>query len=113
VVAPQLPRDLAIEDLKAVAFADMGDYVEFGPGGRLKLRPEALADPVKMKAVEHPELKENGGFSVRLRDKIPALAALAAHLKGKRPAGGGRGRPHRRQPGPAGNPNQSVQHNIP
>lgn len=71
----------AVEELKAIAFADMGNCVAVEPDGRLRLRQEVLADPVKMQAVEHLELKENGGFSIRLRDKAGLLGELLAQAK--------------------------------
>lgn len=69
----------AVEVLKAIAFADMGDYIKQGPDGRLQLRQETLADPVKMKAVEYLEQTEHG-FKIKLRDSVEALEALLEAL---------------------------------
>lgn len=74
------PQRKTVEELKAIAFADMGDYVQTGPDGRLQLRQEALADPAKMKAVEYLEQTEHG-FKIRLRDKLAALKELKPYLE--------------------------------
>lgn len=71
----------AVEVLKAIAFADMGDYIKAGPDGLMQLRPEALADPVKRLAIAHLELRENGGFSIQLHDKLAALRELKPYLQ--------------------------------
>lgn len=80
-MAPKKTDREAVAVLKAIAFADMGDYIKPGPDGGMRLRPEALADPLKMKAVEYLEIGEHGNFKIRLHDKLAALKELKPYLE--------------------------------
>ena len=73
----QPPEEQALRTLEAIAFANLGDYIELAPDGQCRLRQEALADPQKMLAVEYVEQAEHG-FKIKLGDKVAALEALLA-----------------------------------
>lgn len=65
-----------LEVLTAIAFSDMGDYLDFGPDG---LRAKSLSeiDPIKLYALKtYRADKTRRSFCIRLHDKGKALAML-------------------------------------
>jgi len=65
-----------LEALKAIAFSDITDYVDFGPDG---LKPKRLEDidPVKLHALKTYRVNKTGkGFCICLHDSNKALAML-------------------------------------
>jgi phage terminase small subunit len=63
-----------------IAFADMRDFADWGPGG-LTLRDKAKTDEAKTAAISELVPSTNGkGAKVKLYDKKAALDALARHL---------------------------------
>ena len=67
-----------IKELKLIAFADLADFVEWGPNG-IRLKDSATLDAVRRRAIV--EVKETAtGISIKLADKVAALDRLGKHL---------------------------------
>jgi phage terminase small subunit len=76
----RITADRVIEELGRMAFANMRDYVTWGPNG-MELRDHALLDDDQTAAVADIEHKGNGKVArLKLYDKLAALNALARHL---------------------------------
>jgi phage terminase small subunit len=76
----RVTADRVLEELGRMAFSNMSDYVEWGPGG-ITLRDHALLDEDQTAAVADVEPKGNGKVArLKLYDKLAALNALARHL---------------------------------
>lgn len=65
--------------LAAIAFADIGDYVEEDEAAGSRLRPLSSLSPVKRSALAEAKQYKNG-FRLRLHSKLKALDLLAKHL---------------------------------
>lgn len=78
--AKRITADRVMEELGRMAFANMRDYVEWGPEG-VTVRDHTLLDEDQTAAVADVEPKGNGKAArVKLYDKLAALNALARHL---------------------------------
>jgi phage terminase small subunit len=95
----RITADRVLEELGRMAFANIRDYVAWGPEG-VKLRDNALLDEEQTAAVADVEPKGNGKLArLKLYDKLAALNALARHLGmvGGRTALGPRDHSHERR----------------
>lgn len=73
-----ITADRVVQELAVLAFADLADYVEWGPGG-IQLKPSAALDATKRRAVI--EVSENRlGVKIKLADKKGSLDSLGRHL---------------------------------
>ncbi len=67
-----------VREVSAIAFADLRDFVEWGPKG-IRIKDSATLDPVKGRAVV--EVKQNReGVSIKLADKVKSLEQLMRML---------------------------------
>ncbi len=74
-----------IEILKAIAFSDIRNYLDYGPK---ELRPRSIAeiDPGKLHALKtYWGGKSHKSFCIRLNDKVKALAMLLKISENHRP----------------------------
>ncbi len=67
-----------LDELAAVAFASMGDFVDFGADG-ITLRDKASLTPDQLRAVAEVT-QSSTGVRVKLHAKLDALEKLARHL---------------------------------
>lgn len=87
----RVTADRVIEELARMAFADIRDFIDWGPQG-VKLRDKSALGAEAAAAIADVEGKgANGGIGrLKLYDKLAALNALARHLGmigGKTPLG--------------------------
>jgi terminase small subunit-like protein len=76
----QITADRVMEELGKMAFANIRDYIDWGPDG-MELRHNSLLDEDQTAAVADVEPKGNGKVArLKLYDKLAALNALARHL---------------------------------
>lgn len=68
-----------IKELKLIAFADLADFVEWGPNG-IRLKDSATLDAVRRRAIVEVKETASGGLSIKLADKVAALDRLGKHL---------------------------------
>lgn len=73
-----LRQERVLAALAAIAFADMGDYVEFDEAGE-RLRPMATLTRAQRLAIADAR-QFSKGFKLRLHSKLEALDMLARHL---------------------------------
>lgn len=78
----QLSAERVLEELRRVAFANAGDFFEWGPDG-IRVRPQADLTREQMAAVA--EVSETatqfgGTVRVKLHDKLTALGKLGQHF---------------------------------
>ena len=67
-----------VEELSLIGFADLADFVEWGPNG-VKLKPSSALDAEKRRSIV--EVSEGRfGVKIRLADKLGALDRLGRHL---------------------------------
>ena len=78
----QVSQDSVVAELARLAFADMGDYVSWGPDGvRLKSSDELPAGAtIAVVEVSETITKDCGTVKFKLHDKKGALDSLAKHL---------------------------------
>jgi len=74
--------DRVLEELALIAFADLGEFVEFGPGGIRIKDAEGLDVRMRRAMAEVTETKTETGGSLKfkLHDKLGALKLLGQHL---------------------------------
>jgi phage terminase small subunit len=77
----RVTADRVIEELGRMAFADIRNFIDWGPEG-VKLRDKAALDSDDAAAIADVEGKGSNGKIGRLKlyDKLAALNALARHL---------------------------------
>lgn len=76
----RVTADRVMEELGRMAFANMRDYVDWGPKG-IRLRDKTLLAEDETAAVADIEDKGNGKVArLKLYDKLAVLNALARHL---------------------------------
>ena len=78
----EITADRVVQEYARVAFANMGDYLTFGPDGPV-VRDLATLTPGQCAAIREVAQAHTGsgnGVRIRLHDKLAALAALARHL---------------------------------
>lgn len=77
----RITSDRVIEELGRVAFADIRNFIDWGPEG-VKLRRKTVLDADDAAAIADVEAKGSNGAIGRLKlyDKLAALNALARHL---------------------------------
>jgi len=71
-----------LEELSLIAFGDLAEFVEWGPGG-VRMKDGASLDPEKRRAlaeVAETVTKEGGSQRVKMHDKLGALNLLGKHL---------------------------------
>jgi hypothetical protein len=67
-----------IQELEAIAFADITDFVSFG-GSTIRVKPISEVDPAKRPALR--EISQGQGkISVKLHDKVQAIKLLGEYL---------------------------------
>lgn len=78
----EISADRVVEEYARIAFADIADFVRFGPDGMEVLEAAALSKEQTAAIAEVTESKTQRGGTVRfkLHDKLAALNALARHL---------------------------------
>lgn len=78
----EISADRVIEEYARIAFADIAEFVRFGPDGMEILEVAALSKEQTAAIAEVTESKTQRGGTVRfkLHDKLAALNALARHL---------------------------------
>jgi len=74
--------DRILEELALVALSDIGDFVEFGPGGIVIKDTKDLDPRVRRALAEVSERRAKHGRTVvfKLHDKVTALTKLGQHL---------------------------------
>ncbi len=77
-----ISAERVLEELALVAFADLGDFVEFGPEGIVVKSTEQLDPRVRRALAEVSERRAKHGRTVafKLHDKVTALTKLGQHL---------------------------------
>jgi phage terminase small subunit len=77
----RITADRVMEELGRVAFADIRNFIDWGPEG-VKLRRKTVLDAYDAAAIADVEGKGSNGKIGRLKlyDKLAALNALAKHL---------------------------------
>lgn len=77
----RITADRVIEELGRMAFADIRNFIDWGPEG-VKLRDKSVLDRDDAGAIADVEAKGTNGKIGRLKlyDKLAALNALARHL---------------------------------
>lgn len=70
--------DRVVRELACLAFSDITDFVEWGPGG-VTLKPSATLMPEKTPAIARVVATGNS-VAIRLHNKVTALNTLACHL---------------------------------
>ena len=77
----RITADRVVEELGRVAFADIRNFIDWGPEG-VKLRHKSVLDGDDAAAIADVEGKGSNGQIGRLKlyDKLAALNALARHL---------------------------------
>lgn len=74
--------DRVIGEYAAIAFADAGEFFDWGPTG-VTVRPKEVLTPAQRRVVAEASqtVTENGGtIRVKLHDKLTALGQLGKHL---------------------------------
>ena len=88
----EITAERVLEEIAAVAFAHMGQYATWG-GERVSLTDSAEVDPRAVSEVTQRVSRYGNHVSVKLHDKLGALAKLGDHLgmwkKEPEPTGGG------------------------
>ncbi|MEW6045000.1 MAG: terminase small subunit [Bacillota bacterium] len=75
----KITQDAVIEQLAKIAFADLKDFVSFGPHG-VEIRDSNLVDGTVLSEVSQIVSKNGGSQRVKLHDKLKALELLGKHL---------------------------------
>jgi len=78
----EITQDRVLNELALIAFGDLADFVEWGPGG-VRMREGADLDPDKRRAlaeVAETVTKEGGSQRVKMHDKLGALTLIGKHL---------------------------------
>ena len=81
-VRTEISQDLVLEELRCIAFGDLRDAVDWGPGG-VTLKSSAELTPEQAAAIaEVGETVTKGGGSTRIKrhDKVKALELIMRHL---------------------------------
>lgn len=71
--------DRVVKELAKVAFADLKDFVQFGPGG-VTIRPDDEVDGTMLAEVSETITQAGGSKKVKMYDKLKALELLGRHL---------------------------------
>ena len=76
----RVTADRVLEELGCMAFANIRDYIDWGPKG-MELRDKSLLDADETAAIADIAPNGNGKLTrLKLYDKLAALNALARHL---------------------------------
>lgn len=75
----EITADRVLNELAKIAFADLKDFVEFGPG-RIKIRPSNEVDGAALAEVSSVATMVGTNVSVKLHPKMKALELLCKHL---------------------------------
>lgn len=78
----KISQDRVVEELARIAFANAGDYFEWGPEG-VRLRPQSALHPHQQAVVQevtHTRTAAGGTVKLKLADKQKALELLGRHL---------------------------------
>lgn len=75
----EITADRVLNELAKIAFSDLKDFVEFGPGG-IKIKPSDQVDGTVLSEVSEMVAKGSAVTSVKLHSKMKALELLSKHL---------------------------------
>lgn len=68
-----------IDEYALIAFADLSEFVEWGPRG-VRLKESNTLDAARRRAIVEVRESATGGLSIKLADKKGALDSLGKHL---------------------------------
>ena len=79
-IRTQVTADRVVEELAKIAFASIGDYVEFGPEG-VKFKNKDEVDSALISEISETDTESGGKKKkIKLHDKMKALELLGKHL---------------------------------
>jgi phage terminase small subunit len=74
-----ISADRVLEELAVIAFADLGELVQFGPGG-IRIQDTEGLDTRALAEVTERTNRQGATITFKLLDKVAALTKLAQHL---------------------------------
>jgi phage terminase small subunit len=74
-----ITADRVLEELGALAFANMGQFAEWGPGG-VTFRPSDGVDPRAVAEVKESVNRYGSNLGIKLHDKVAALKLAGQHV---------------------------------
>lgn len=75
----EVTADRVVQELAKIAFADLKDFVEFGPDG-VRIKNSKEVDGTVLAEVSETTFKDSTTRTVKLHPKIKALELLGKHL---------------------------------
>lgn len=75
----EVTADRVVQELVKIAYADLKDFVEFGPEG-VRIKDSQAVDGTMLAEVSETESKTGRNRRVKLHDKMKALELLGRHL---------------------------------
>lgn len=75
----EITQDMVLKELARIGFVDMGDYVDYGPGGVI-LKASSEVDTRVVAEVSQTITKDGSTIRFKLHDKTGALVKVGQHL---------------------------------